>query len=582
MDIFVLGKRAAQWLSEQLLGPRRTPAEPAAPRLWRGPGGIDCDQAACQWRCSSDGSGGYAWVLELSCPTACSCPQPAIVCDSDNENSAYLTQCTATSPTTTTTGCSLYVCIRRCQDDGTGNYAWVVEIDCPTSCDCPIPGSICDGSNFGEAVSLSCQTTSTTTSSTTTSVNCSSYQCIRRCQDDGTGNYAWVVEIDCPTSCDCPLPGASCDAINFGEALQVLCVGPGAMGCVWFCEGGSYRLVQIGCPSADCCCNPPTVPCDSQTAGQYIALGCNCPTSTTQPRCENYCWWTCGWSDQHMADVWLLRYNECDAAAGCICDPPSPRTCSIPGQGTATPCYRPESTSSTTTSGGTTTSADQCAQYTCKWLCWNQDGQFYWQRIESCPQECSCNNGYAPPSEDCVCATVGQVRIFACAGDTTTTGTCVYEACWWECQWNTGTGQWEIRRHRECPQECVCRIPELVPGLECPRFIGGVYQGWSYLVPCEQRNTTTTTSSTTTSSTTTTDTTTTDTTTTDTTTTDTTTSETTTSIDCSGGFCDYECVAGLWYVTYFTCDMGCMCPLLGDCSEPGSTLTLPCTPTPHR
>jgi hypothetical protein len=458
MDIFVLGKRAAQWLSEQLLGPRRTRAEPVAPRLWRGPGNIDCDQEACQWRCSSDGVGGYAWVLELSCPTRCSCPQPAIVCDSDNENSAYLTQCAATSTTTTTTGCSLYVCARRCQDDGTGNYAWVVEVDCPTSCDCPIPGVSCDASNFGDAVSLSCQTAS----STTTSVNCSSYVCTRRCQDDGTGNYAWVVEIDCPTSCDCPTPGVSCDASNFGEEFTLTCVGSQTQGCVWFCEGGSYRLSQIGCPSADCCCNPPSVPCDSQTARQYVVLGCNCPTSTTQPGCENYCTWNCGWSEPDGALVWLLRDNRCDAAAGCVCDPPSPRTCSIPGEGAMTPCYRPD-TSSTTTSGSTTTSADQCAQHTCKWLCWNQDGQFYWQRIESCPQECSCNNGYAPPSEDCVCATVGQVRVFACATTqtTTTSDTCQYYWCSYEC-WGP-SNPWTL--YADCPLRCKC---SQIPTGPCP------------------------------------------------------------------------------------------------------------------
>jgi hypothetical protein len=347
MDIFVLGKRAAQWLSEQLLGPRRTPAEPVAPRLWRGPGNVDCGRETCRWRCSSDGVGGYAWVLELSCPTSCSCPQPAIACDSDNVDSAYLTQCAATD---TTTGCSLYTCTRRCQDDG-------------------------------------------------------------------TGNYAWVVEVDCPTSCDCPIPGASCDATNFGEARELMCGAPGS-GCVWLCQGGSYWLTQIGCPSADCCCNPPTVPCDIASTRQYVVLGCNCPTSTTQPRCENYCTWNCGWSEPDGANVWLLTENNCEAAAGCICDPPSPRTCSIPGEGTMTPCYRHDSTSSTTS---TTSSADQCTQYTCKWMCFNEDGQFYWQRIESCPQECYCNNGYAPPSEDCVCATVGEVRIFACSGDTTTT-----------------------------------------------------------------------------------------------------------------------------------------------------------------
>jgi hypothetical protein len=444
MDIFVLGKRAAQWLSEQLLGPRGTRAEPVAPRLWRGPGGVQCEDAQCQWQCVLNQAGSYEWQIVTACPNSCICPQPASACDNTALGSMLLTYCdystttsesattssTSTSDTTTSVPCERVVC----QSDGCtyqcalvdGTWRLVlVESRCQPSHCC-----FCE-----EIIDINqdiCRCDPSYTFRSGCSSLCSAI-CQWQCQGDkATCEFQWVqvVECTCPQH-TCSPPNYPCDIHAYGRYVYGLCTEfpsttttrPGA--CQWLCQFGVYTLANNTCGQPECCCTPPEQICPPQTSYMLVQVPCNCPSPPPPPRCSDYCTWTCGWSDEAMADIWLLRENRCDTAAGCICDPPSPITCSIPGEGTMTPCYRPDSTSSTTTSGGgsgtTTTTAEPCSQHVCKWKCVNRDGRFFWQRIEHCPQGCLCNNDVMPPEEGCVCATVGQVLAFTCHPPTTTT-----------------------------------------------------------------------------------------------------------------------------------------------------------------
>ena len=523
MDIFVLGKRAAQWLSEQLLGPRGTKAEPVAPRLWRGPGGVQCDDAQCQWQCVLNQAGSHEWQIVTACPNGCICPQPASVCDNTVLSSLLLTYCnypTTTSETSTTGStstsdttvsipcedvwCGRKSCIYQCAlVDGTWKLALVANYCQPSHC-CFCEREIIDISPSSRLYEV-CRCDP----SHKVELDCSSvcsHSCTWLCQGDrDTCTFEWVKIHDCVCpQHTCLPPVAPCNIHTYGEVWESKCTEfpsttttlPGA--CQWLCQFGIYTLANNTCGHVECCCTPPEQPCPPQVSYMLVQLPCNCPTPPPPPRCSDYCTWTCAWSEQAMADVWLLRENRCDAAAGCMCDPPSPITCSIPGEGTMTPCYRPDQTSSTTTTGsGTTTTAELCSQHLCKWKCINWDGRFFWQRIEHCPQGCLCNNDVMPPEEDCVCATVGQVRAFTCHPPTTTTTettttsvNCLAHFCDYYC----AGGVWTLVSH-DCPIGCDCVTP---PSGPCPGRDG------YYALACEPTTTTTLSSTTTTTSSTTT------------------------------------------------------------------------------
>jgi hypothetical protein len=610
MDIFVLGKRAAQWLSEQLLGTRGTKAEPVAPRLWRGPGSIACDDSQCSWECRQESSGIYAWQLIAACPTGCYCPRPVADCDTRAEGSRVITDCenatdttttgttttgtsgtdtsTSTTDTSTTTPvlpcdqidqslCSVGLCSYSCamQD---GQWVFVLqEGQCPRPDCCRCEEVLADHGGICRCVPdyvlvESCGYIYS---------DCRHDYCEWSCDEIAECVFAWVERRTC--ACEgwqCDPPDTPCNIFTWPKYQHTTCTltppstttttTPRA--CLWLCSLGVYSLVNNTCGQPECCCSPPGQLCLPYEVRRLTQVPCNCPSPPPPPSCSDYCTWTCGWSDEAMADIWLLQENRCNAASGCICDPPSPITCSIPGEGTMTPCYRPDSTSSTTTSGttsGTTTTGEPCSQHVCKWKCVNWDGRFFWQRIEHCPQGCLCNNDVMPPEEECVCDTVGQVRTFTCHPPTTTTTettTTSVDCLAHFCNYYCAGGVWTLVSH-DCPVGCDCVTP---PSGPCP---GG--DGY-YARACEPTTTTTssttttdttttetTTTDTTTTETTTTDTTTTETTTTDTTTTETTTTDTTTSQDCMSWYCYASCQTdgegNYYWLIFEPCPSGCQC-----------------------
>jgi hypothetical protein len=527
MDIFVLGKRAAQWLSEQLLGPRRTRAEPVAPRLWRGPGGIVCNDSQCSWECRRDTSGLYRWQLIMECPDGCNCISPVSVCDISTEGSRVTADCqsatdsttTSTSTTNTTTDttttaqvpcdqmsqawCDGGVCRYHCEQVN-GVWRFVLheaECDYPDCCVCP---------EIVEDLHEICRCQPDYIRQTGciypyTECKARGKGCEWRCIEIEPCRFSWVRHYDCYCpSWRCDPPGPPCHLFVVGARVETPCyltppsttttttTTPRA--CLWSCSFGVYSLVDNTCGQPECCCSPPEQPCPPDAANQLIQVPCNCPSPPPPPRCSDNCTWICVSSGEAGSLVWGLREFNCDAAAGCICDPPSPITCSLLGDVTSTPCYRPDQTSSTTTSG-TTTTAEPCSQHVCKWKCVNQDGRFFWQRIEHCPQGCLCNDGVPPPEEDCVCATVGQVRAFGCHPPTTTTTTS--EPCWWyTCTLLCATdavGNYYWDTLRRCPTGCEC-----ITDAACNQYTVGTILD----LVCSLGTTTTTSSTTTTDTTT--------------------------------------------------------------------------------
>jgi hypothetical protein len=495
MDIFVLGKRAAQWLSEQLLGPRGTRAEPVAPRLWRGPGSGDviccgeCDLFHCHWRCFADEMGGHSWVRIVECPQGCECPAPSLSCDDSRLDHEFTSAC---------------------------------------------------------------------------SVKCSEKKCTLRCVQEETGAYTWVVENKCPESCDCPTPQDECTAANLNDSVELVCIVSPPDGCVWECFGSTPTLEQVGCESAECCCRRPTCEGSGIT---HVRLPCECPPSTTtSASCDGYCFWMCV-EDHPNQLLWALMGSICSSPCGCGAPPASP--CDFYGLTETTPCLVAGDGGGGGGSGGGGSGGGggtggggaggggggwpSCEQFTCSWECKSSEGLVYWERTASCPEGCACNDGVPPPEEECVCATVGQVRMFTCHLPTTTSSTtttsssttttettttsagCLAHFCNYYCV----GGVWTLSSH-DCPTDCYC--PTLIS--PCSSGDGPVS---SNCRPTSETSTTTT-STTTTSST---------------TTSGTTTTDTTTSQDCTSSYCYAWCQTdgqgNYYWEVLDTCPSGCQC-----------------------
>jgi hypothetical protein len=200
--------------------------------------------------------------------------------------------------------------------------------------------------------------------------------CEWRCIEIEPCRFSWVRHYDCYCpSWRCDPPGPPCHLFVVGARVETPCYltrhpQPRRLPPRRGRASGRVRLVftalwTIHAGSLNVAAHRPNNHARLMQLIQLIQVPCNCPSPPPPPRCSDNCTWICVSSGEAGSLVWGLREFNCDAAAGCICDPPSPITCSLLGDVTSTPCYRPDQTSSTTTSG-TTTTAEPCSQHVCK------------------------------------------------------------------------------------------------------------------------------------------------------------------------------------------------------------------------